>query len=395
MFRILLLAVIGMGGLQMTGCKQKGCTDPYADNYDVDAKEDDGSCTYSNFNLSGTISTPTTWINRFEDPSMPDYILVGDVSIEALVTVEPGVLVQCNAGFEISVNGNGGLRAVGNSSDRIRFIGTSQVAGYWTGLTFNSSSAENRLDYVDVYYAGGSSFTLGAVGIGAYGRLGMSNTTISHTTYAGLYAGYQESELSVFENNNFRHCGTVPMDVAINQAVMVDGASTFESSNVLNYIRINGGTKQQPFTWRKAQVPYLINTPYYSPATAAGDVSVEAGTDFRFENGAVLRFDGVLTATGTANSPIRFDGRVQTPGFGGGLQVSASGSTMRHCIVSNLGNSGSAYGMVDIDSSTDLTASDCSFSNSGTWGIHLGISSVFIDGGGNTFSGNVSGDVSP
>lgn len=42
------LAVFGM--VFTTGCKQEGCTDPAASNYDPDAKKDDGSCDYTTGN---------------------------------------------------------------------------------------------------------------------------------------------------------------------------------------------------------------------------------------------------------------------------------------------------------------------------------------------------------
>lgn len=41
---MIMLALFIAGG--MTSCKKKGCTDPAANNYDANAKKDDGSCTY-------------------------------------------------------------------------------------------------------------------------------------------------------------------------------------------------------------------------------------------------------------------------------------------------------------------------------------------------------------
>ena len=46
------ILLIGAGS---TSCKKKGCIDVNADNYNAEAKKDDGSCTYPTINMgSGT-----------------------------------------------------------------------------------------------------------------------------------------------------------------------------------------------------------------------------------------------------------------------------------------------------------------------------------------------------
>ncbi|MBN4071284.1 hypothetical protein JYT72_02120, partial [Crocinitomix catalasitica] len=42
--------------LSISSCKKKGCTDPDAENYSVEAKKDDGSCTFPE------VDVPTTYV---------------------------------------------------------------------------------------------------------------------------------------------------------------------------------------------------------------------------------------------------------------------------------------------------------------------------------------------
>lgn len=50
---LMLLAFFGLF-LTQTGCKSEGCTDPTSDNYDPDAKSDDGTCVPANEKFIGT-----------------------------------------------------------------------------------------------------------------------------------------------------------------------------------------------------------------------------------------------------------------------------------------------------------------------------------------------------
>ena len=54
---VVLVAMIGLLSATFTGCKEEGCDDPKADNYNQDAGKNDGSCKYPTINVTSSGNT--------------------------------------------------------------------------------------------------------------------------------------------------------------------------------------------------------------------------------------------------------------------------------------------------------------------------------------------------
>ncbi|MEZ4771953.1 MAG: hypothetical protein R3D00_02145 [Bacteroidia bacterium] len=122
---LLLISSLSMMMTFTTSCATEGCTDPNSDNYDVDAKKDDGSCIPSRDKFIGqyTVSEScpsgnyTFEINIVASASADNAIIInnlGDLGAAVNATVSQSSVTIPNqnitaSGFAVSVNGSGSI----------------------------------------------------------------------------------------------------------------------------------------------------------------------------------------------------------------------------------------------------------------------------------------------
>lgn len=129
-----MIAVLGLGTL---ACKKKGCTDPYASNYNAEAQKDDGSCiestTTENVVKTGTITVDETWTAN------TIYELNGKVVVDngATLTIEPGTIIKGQQG----TGANASALVVARGS-KIHAVGTASMPIIFTSVLDNIQIGE-------------------------------------------------------------------------------------------------------------------------------------------------------------------------------------------------------------------------------------------------------------
>jgi len=122
--------------------------------------------TFTQTNVSGFISSNTAWTL-----SGSPYIITGNTVLDSgfILTIDPGVMVKFNSAKSLQINGI--LRAVGNSSNKITFTSNlaSPAPGDWDYILFADQSTDYNytlltgsiMEYCIVEYAGGNSLYQG------------------------------------------------------------------------------------------------------------------------------------------------------------------------------------------------------------------------------------------
>jgi len=362
-----------------------------------------GACTYI---LSGGISSPTRLI---DSPGDCDYELSGWVEIRSLLTIDPGVVVRARADQRLILNG-GEIRAIGTADKRITLEGATAVQGFWRGIDIRRGRAA-VFDYVDIRDAGQVCSIIFCPDVGVLvddTPLAFTNSSVSNSYVNGMSIG-DDAELSAFSNNRFFANGRHGLAVGHRHIPALDQASDYLGIGAENgrpSVGVHSGsqTMGQVFRWKRLNAPYLI-APYFE--VEGGILQLDPGVEIQFGEEAWMNVkgNGVLQAMGTAESPVVLRGRVAQPGYWDGIRFDDSpwnNNVLQHVTLSHSGNDAgliSAYAAISLDESR-VQISNSAFTDNARWGILCNdpddypyVASVIVDGGGNGFAGNASGNV--
>jgi hypothetical protein len=93
----------------------------------------------------------------------------GNTGVDMLLTIEPGVELQFNAGGALNVSRTGAIVAQGTAAEPITFTGAEQTKGYWNGIQVTFSSIPTVFDNTILEYGGAPSGNTYAL-IGYFGN---------------------------------------------------------------------------------------------------------------------------------------------------------------------------------------------------------------------------------
>ncbi|MEQ9443482.1 MAG: hypothetical protein RIG62_30870 [Cyclobacteriaceae bacterium] len=272
--------------------------------------------------IDENVTVATIWPNVFDEPSLPDYYVIADISVQQELTIAPGVKVMFEPNRGLTVSGNSGALAVLGTADSLIVLTAEDTLNGWDGIFFQNENAQNSFDYADLSYGGQRDFGLGVqaatIGVESAGGFSITNSTVSNSFNYGIYIE-DGGELQGYGDNALTNNSDHPMALPINQAGNLDENSTY-SDNADNSVEILA-TRLDPED--EVTIPALSNsTPFHitgkldidGSLTIAPGASFELNPDAYFE---VAGTNGHFTADGTASDSITFTSRAPADGWGG------------------------------------------------------------------------------
>lgn len=296
-----------------------------------------------------------TWI-KANSP----YILTGNVIIDSVLVIEPGVEVQFpNNTSQVTVNGT--LKAQGTSADSIRFIGTGGFGfNTQTGpIKFQSSSTNSVLQYVVIR------------GLGFYGSNDYTAAIQIYSSSCSIencYAGYIRG--SAFEINDVSPITTILKNNTITDSnylsviLDLDKLKCLSGNNALKIGITHDNDMLNNDTLTASNQFYRLLNNQAIPQGKTLTINPNVIVQFK-NNVSQLSVQGKLNAKGTAGNIINFE---NVPGEGFGFNTSTGPvifeatsltSAMDYVTVTGLGY----YGNNDNTAAVQVYSSFCTISN--------------------------------
>lgn len=292
---------------------------------------------------SGYIDVAEVWEEGYHLVKSNVYIRHGSL------TIKPGAKIYVNKQRSIFVGhretttaGGALLTANGTAEKPIIFQPSSglQQPGEWGHIFFTgTASTASSLQYCDLQFGGKARsdwdyepFTY----YNSYGVVDIMNSAvhIENTRISGA-ANYavslsRDAYFTTFANNTLTNNTSYPISIYVNNVHTIGTGNHIQGDKGI-YVTGTGGYRQPDVTWKRQEVPYVIN----SKVVSIGDLTapilrIEAGTTLAFLPDASL--SGKIIAEGTASNPIVFTSAQANKAKGDWVYVAlGEGSIVKYC----------------------------------------------------------------
>ena len=334
--------------------------------------------------LSGAIITDLTLENIIEDPTQIDYLVTGNVTASAMLTIEPGVVIHFQENTMLTIDQAGSIKAEGTESDSIVFTSVNEDGGIlWKGIFIGSGSSQNIIKYAKVMYAGneamnftGDDFKAG-IGVNSGGNIRVENSTLMFNDGYGLYVDENEGHINTFINNDVSD-NMVGVGTWADEVDDLDNTTTFSNnSQAAVEIMASSFSETNEATWNVLADGASYNIS--GTINVNGTLTIAPGANFEMDEDVIINVYGAFIANGTDVSPINFTTSDDALGLlWKGIYVnSADGrNILNHVNISYAGNSIMNFSGADfsaglgIDASGKISITNSTFSNNEGYGVY-------------------------
>ncbi|MGO3183264.1 MAG: hypothetical protein ACTIJ9_10560 [Aequorivita sp.] len=291
-----------------------------------------------------------------------DYIWPCYVTVEAPLTIEPGVTIafEQGGGLEIKDYGSrtGSLTAIGTDEMPVVFTGTNQVPGAWKNIYMNSGDLNNQLLHCIIEYAGSTDGSKAALTTSGGSKVEIEHTTIRNNKGNGVYVS-SSANIDGWKANTLNDNQGYPLEIAARKIKFLDGAQSSYADNGQNQIYVNSGSIYDRgfiedevngplHTWLDPGIPYFIDENIFVRQDRGNDkpghLKITEGCQIIFaeEYGIQVSYNNtVLQVLGTPDNPVNFSGQYGA-GSWKGINIKSSNSnlnTIENATITDAGQS--------------------------------------------------------
>ncbi len=355
--------------------------------------------------LQESIDTDTVLADRVADPASPDYIVNKDVLVNALLTIEPGVVIQFKRDTRMDINETGAIMAKGTSEKKIIFTGMEPLTSYWKGIMIYSNSSANQFENVAIMNAGSTpglntikaALTLFGV---SKATISLKNCLFSASGGYGIHAA-AGSVLGNFENNVFAGNASAGILMDAANVSKLDKSSTFTGGNGKDVVEImqsnldNLGHDEEVWPGFDDGTPYRLSGDLFVKTgwKLEPGVTIESGSQVTIE----VHSTGYLNAVGSSDKHIVFTGASKTSGFWKGVRSysTSSANKIEYGEIRYAGSSdivsGRKANLAITGSLSSMSVKNTVISDGGGYGISVSYGSIINDDAetANTFENNL------
>ncbi len=334
--------------------------------------------------LSGAITTDRTLENIIEDPNMIDYLVTGNVTASAMLTIEPGVVIHFEENTMLTIDQAGSIKAEGTESDSIIFTSVNEAGGIlWKGIFIGSGSSQNIIKYAKVMYAGneamnftGDDFKAG-IGVNSGGNIRVENATLKANDGYGIYVDENEGHINTFVNNEVSD-NIVGVGTWADEVDDLDNTTTF-SNNAKAAVEIMASsfTETNEATWNALAEDAAYNIS--GNIDVDGTLTIAPGANFEMDENVIINVFGAFIANGTDVGPINFttsDDALSLLWKGIYINSADGRNILNYVNLSYAGNSTMNFSGADfaaglgIDASGKISITNSTFSNNAGYGVY-------------------------